>query len=110
MNWLAEIVSAVLDPTALLGGEKAQTRRVRTHLDAEGRVLSQETIEVSRPRGRSVFDPARPLNYTEVGATAGELPVGYRHVLHRVVLGHGEDLFLVAGARLLAWEMHRGRA
>lgn len=108
MTWLAEIVSALLDPTDLLRGEKAQTRRVRTHIDAEGRVVSQEMIETLRPRAASAADAAGRFSYGEVGATAGELPGGYRHVLHRAVLGQGRDLFLAASDRLMTWEMHRG--
>lgn len=110
MNWLAEMVSAVLDPTDLLRGEKAQTRRVRTHVDAAGRVVSQETIKESRPRSQLAAPSARQFNYGEVGATGGKLPGGYRHVLHRVVLGQGQDLFLDAGTPLMAWEIIVGPA
>lgn len=108
MNWLAEIVSAFLDPTDLLRGEKAQTRRVRTHIDAAGRVVNQETIKAQRPPTSPVAHHTRRFNYTETGATAGELPVGYRHVLHRAVLGQGPDRFLAASDTLMTWEMHRG--
>ncbi|RVW04116.1 DUF1990 domain-containing protein [Rhodococcus xishaensis] len=49
----------------------------------------------------------RELTYPEVGATAGELPSGYRHVRRSIHLGRGEDTFLAASEALLGWNMHR---
>ena len=50
---------------------------------------------------------ARELTYREVGATAGELPAGYRHLRETVYIGRGEDLFLTASDALLGWDVHR---
>ena len=47
------------------------------------------------------------LTYSEVGATRGELPVGYRHTKRRTRLGNGRDVFIRASAAVLSWEMHR---
>ena len=46
--------------------------------------------------------------YPEVGASAGPLPAGYRHVRRTVDLGAGCDRFDDAARRLMAWEAHRG--
>jgi len=46
------------------------------------------------------------LTYSEVGATAGDLPPGYRHVRASRILGHGEAVFDAASDVLLDWEMH----
>ncbi|KUI40609.1 hypothetical protein AU198_12765 [Mycobacterium sp. GA-1199] len=51
---------------------------------------------------------ALPLTYPEVGATAGELPAGYRHVHKTAVIGHGRDRFEQAAATGLRWGMLRG--
>lgn len=48
------------------------------------------------------------LTYPEVGATAGELPTGYRHVRRSRGIGVGADRFRTAADRLMGWEMHRG--
>lgn len=47
------------------------------------------------------------LTYTEVGATAGELPPGYRHLRVERVVGHGRDVFERAADDLLAGEVQR---
>lgn len=47
------------------------------------------------------------LTYSEVGATAGELPAGYRHVRRSRALGRGEDTFLAASDALMHWNVHR---
>src|ERR1700746_684557 len=44
------------------------------------------------------------LTYREVGATAGDLPEGYHHLTRRVVLGHGQQLFIRAGDAVLQWQ------
>ncbi|WP_433613416.1 DUF1990 domain-containing protein [Prescottella agglutinans] len=49
----------------------------------------------------------RNLTYREVGATAGELPAGYRHVRESVHIGRGEDMFLAASDALMRWDVHR---
>lgn len=48
------------------------------------------------------------LTYPEVGATAGELPTGYRHTRASAVIGTGRDRFEQAGAGVLRWGMQRG--
>ena len=47
------------------------------------------------------------LTCAEVGATAGRLPAGYRHVRRCTVLGHGRACFQTAADRLTTWGMHR---
>ncbi|GAA4814166.1 DUF1990 family protein [Tomitella cavernea] len=47
------------------------------------------------------------LTYPEVGATAGELPAGYRHIRASLCIGRGEDTFLAASDALARWEVHR---
>jgi uncharacterized protein (UPF0548 family) len=47
------------------------------------------------------------LTYPEVGATAGDLPAGYRHLRRSASLGSGLGVFRTASAELLGWEMHR---
>jgi uncharacterized protein (UPF0548 family) len=46
---------------------------------------------------------AADFNYSELGATAGELPVGYRHVDRSWNLGHGTQCFEAAKRALFAW-------
>ncbi|CAM3074198.1 DUF1990 domain-containing protein [Prescottella defluvii] len=50
---------------------------------------------------------SRVLTYLEVGATAGELPAGYRHVRESIAIGRGEDVFLAASDALMRWDVHR---
>lgn len=47
------------------------------------------------------------LTYDTVGATAGRMPAGYRHLDERRMVGTGVDRFEEAGRRLLSWDMHR---
>lgn len=47
------------------------------------------------------------LTYSEVGATAGELPPGYHHVRMQRVIGRGRDVFERAADDLLAGEVQR---
>jgi uncharacterized protein (UPF0548 family) len=51
---------------------------------------------------------ALPLTYTEVGATAGELPAGYQHVQKSAVIGRGRARFEQAAAQGMRWGMLRG--
>ncbi len=46
------------------------------------------------------------LTYPEVGATAGELPAGYRHLRKVRDLGAGRPVFEAASRALLTWQMH----
>jgi uncharacterized protein (UPF0548 family) len=48
------------------------------------------------------------LTYPEVGATAGELPAGYRHIRASAVIGTGRDRFERAAAAVTRWGMQRG--
>lgn len=50
----------------------------------------------------------RSLTYPEVGATAGDLPPGYRHIRASAAIGTGRDRFERAGAEVLRWGMQRG--
>lgn len=46
------------------------------------------------------------LTYSEVGGTRLDvLPAGYRAISHRVVLGHGLELFHTASSDLLQWQV-----
>jgi uncharacterized protein (UPF0548 family) len=49
-----------------------------------------------------------PLTYSEVGATAGPLPAGYRHVHESALVGHGRARFEEAAASVMRWGMLRG--
>ncbi|WP_305094988.1 DUF1990 family protein [Prescottella sp. R16] len=51
--------------------------------------------------------PSRSLTYPEVGATAGALPAGYRHIRESLCIGRGEDTFLAASDALMRWDVHR---
>lgn len=48
------------------------------------------------------------LSYPEAGATAGNLPAGYRHTRASAVIGTGRDRFERAGDSVLRWGMQRG--
>jgi uncharacterized protein (UPF0548 family) len=48
---------------------------------------------------------AAELTYSEVGATQGALPSGYRHLSRSRELGSGPDVFAVAASALLAWQL-----
>ena len=47
------------------------------------------------------------VTYSEVGATAGDLPAGYRHVVRRAALGSGRDAFDGCALALMTWGVHR---
>ena len=47
------------------------------------------------------------VTYPEVGATAGDLPAGYRHVVRRAALGSGRDVFDWCAISLMTWGLHR---
>ncbi len=47
------------------------------------------------------------VTYPEVGATAGDLPSGYRHVVRRAALGQGRDVFDGCATALMTWGVHR---
>jgi uncharacterized protein (UPF0548 family) len=63
------------------------------------------TILVRRP-SLSALETAS-VTYPEVGATAGRLPTGYRHVTRVAIIGHGRVAFDQCSAAVLSWEMHR---
>lgn len=47
------------------------------------------------------------FSYSEIGATSGELPRGYDHLVRRRVVGHGETEFRQASHRLMNWELQK---
>ena len=49
-----------------------------------------------------------PFTYTEIGATAGPQPDGYRHLHASAVIGHGRGRFEEAAAEVMRWGMLRG--
>ena len=49
----------------------------------------------------------RPFSYPEVGASAGALPPGYRHLDVERHLGTGADRFATVVESLMTWDMHR---
>jgi uncharacterized protein (UPF0548 family) len=51
---------------------------------------------------------ALPLTYAEVGATAGPLPAGYRHVQKSSTIGRGRRRFVDAADAGMQWGMLRG--
>src|SRR4051812_2311039 len=51
---------------------------------------------------------ALPLTYSEVGATAGQLPAGYHHVQRTAVIGRGRRRFTDAAEAGMRWGMLRG--
>jgi len=50
----------------------------------------------------------KALTYTEVGATTGAMPAGYRHLHKSSVIGRGSDRFDQAAAQGMRWGMLRG--
>ena len=50
----------------------------------------------------------RALTYSEVGATAGAMPAGYRHIRKSSVIGRGRERFEQAAAEGMRWGMLRG--
>jgi uncharacterized protein (UPF0548 family) len=50
----------------------------------------------------------RPLTYSELGATAGEIPTGYRHVRAVECIGRGRPRFEQAADAVLRYGMLRG--
>lgn len=51
---------------------------------------------------------SKPLTYAEVGATAGVLPSGYRHIRRTAAVGEGRSCFENAADRLMHWGVQRG--
>ena len=49
-----------------------------------------------------------PFTYSEIGATAGPLPRGYRHLHASGAIGHGRTRFEDAAGEVMRWEMLRG--
>ncbi|MGC2654394.1 MAG: DUF1990 family protein, partial [Mycobacterium sp.] len=49
-----------------------------------------------------------PLTYSEVGATAGPLPVGYDHLSFARRIGAGRQRFDQAANAVMRWGMQRG--
>lgn len=50
----------------------------------------------------------KQLTYSEVGATAGEMPAGYHHLRKSAVIGRGRERFDQAAALGMQWGMLRG--
>ncbi len=53
-------------------------------------------------------DDLAGLSYTEVGATQGTMPGGYRHLERRRVIGNGQRVFARCGGELMTWGVQRG--
>lgn len=47
------------------------------------------------------------FTYPEVGATSGDLPMGYHHMRESAVVGSGRADFERAADIVMTWEMHR---
>jgi uncharacterized protein (UPF0548 family) len=45
------------------------------------------------------------LTYGEVGATAGELPAQYHHLVRRVMIGRGHQVFADAATEVTGWQV-----
>ncbi len=70
--------------------------------------IDHDEDEASAAGGRKLARlAASPFTYPEVGATAGALPAGYRHINLDRQLGSGAATFRVAAERLMSWDMHR---
>ncbi|HUR75866.1 MAG TPA: DUF1990 domain-containing protein [Sporichthya sp.] len=67
------------------------------------RVVGVRRLAVELERARSA-----ELTYPDRGATAGELPAGYRHLAHRIRMGSGADVLDRAEAALLNWRAQSG--
>ncbi len=67
---------------------------------------NDDTTDTRSGRGRARRG-RQTLTYSEVGATSGTLPDGYRRVEVTRAIGDGPERFEVAARRLLSWEMHR---
>ena len=50
----------------------------------------------------------KPFTYSEIAATASQLPSGYHHIRKTAVIGTGRDRFDQAAERVLRWGMLRG--
>ncbi|HUR15538.1 MAG TPA: DUF1990 domain-containing protein [Mycobacteriales bacterium] len=48
------------------------------------------------------------LSYPEVGATAGDLPLGYQHLYAAREVGTGRDLFERCAETVMTWGVQRG--
>jgi uncharacterized protein (UPF0548 family) len=48
---------------------------------------------------------AASLTYSEVGATAGELPAQYYHLRRRVMIGRGQQVFADAANAVAGWQV-----
>jgi uncharacterized protein (UPF0548 family) len=48
---------------------------------------------------------AASLSYSEVGATAAELPTRYRHLTRRVMIGSGQQVFADAAGAIAGWQV-----
>lgn len=62
----------------------------------------------SRLPGALARAASEQLTYPEHGASAGPLPVGYHHLHHRVLLGHGTEVLEAAEAALRSWRAQSG--
>ncbi len=49
-----------------------------------------------------------PVTYEPVGATAGELPAGFRHLRRSQVIGLGRERFERAAEQVMTWQVQRG--
>jgi uncharacterized protein (UPF0548 family) len=49
-----------------------------------------------------------PLTYLEVGATAGPLPAGYKHIARSAQIGMGQSRFEQAADAVMRWGMQHG--
>jgi uncharacterized protein (UPF0548 family) len=49
-----------------------------------------------------------PLTYPEVGATAGPLPAGYKHIARSAQIGMGQSRFEQAADAVMRWGMQHG--
>lgn len=73
-----------------------------------GSAAMREGGDVTRdPGARLSALLTAPFTYEPVGATAGELPVGFQHVRRSQVLGHGRDRFAWAAEQVMTWQLHR---
>lgn len=68
-------------------------------------VKDEPTDDELRARGRALRHS--PLTYTEVGATQGDPPPGYKHDRYERVLGVGDQVWADAKVAVMGWSAHR---
>jgi uncharacterized protein (UPF0548 family) len=79
-----------------------------SRMSHDGRLPGEEGVVAILLRHPALAELAKKdVTYPEVGATDGDLPAGYRHVVRRAALGSGRDVFEGCATALMTWGVHR---